>query len=191
MSRLNPLAKGHCTKTALWDDWTEQERKDLILLQHDTALLQICQLCCGHRFDSLNKKQITKATGVFDYTNSNLDFSKSNHISTKRFFLSITFSFHRGMLQLTASRHNFVILTVHSLQVVHILRIDNSNCEGATYTHWSWADCRFQGVPQFQKSFRTTNIFCHNVPTAWAACQKVKEYLMLYAAQKKHRYFRF
>lgn len=60
MSRLNPLAKGHCTKTALWDDWTEQERKDLIILQHDTALLQISQLCCGHRFDSFNKKKQKK-----------------------------------------------------------------------------------------------------------------------------------
>lgn len=34
MSPLNPLAKGHCTKTALCNDWTEEERKDLIIVKH-------------------------------------------------------------------------------------------------------------------------------------------------------------
>lgn len=62
MSPLNPLAKGHCTKTALCNDWTEEERKVLIIVKHRDDV-------ASNFMTILKKKKINFCFGVISNSN--------------------------------------------------------------------------------------------------------------------------
>lgn len=65
MSPLNPLAKGHCTKTALCNDWTEEERKDLIIVKHrdDVDVMNILKKKINFCFGVISNSNVFISTG--------------------------------------------------------------------------------------------------------------------------------